>query len=151
MVLFVKKQYVLLAQNLRGSNLKEQSFGICPYLLMNGTIYVLLNRTSKSSYYNFFKGKTEFKEKPEDTAIREFNEETGVKVNREDLEDYYFQVNPNKNIGIYLVSFSKYKDYTFDFNKNEIWSAAWVSLATFIDMSKNQQQILENIKKHFMV
>jgi len=134
----------------KGKNMaKEQSFGICPYQIMNGFFYVLLNKTSEESFYNFFKGKTEEGEIVKETAIREFYEETGIKISESDLEDYFFQKSPRKDIGIFLVDWNKYQDSLFSFQEREIWSASWVQLKDGDIMSKNQQKIFNDINLAF--
>ena len=131
-----------------GKFLKEFSYGICPYSIMNGIFYVLLNKTSAGSYFNFFKGKREAQESIEQCAIREFQEETGVKVHIKDLEQFYYQKNIRKDVGIFLVNWAKYQHVPFHFQEKEIWSASWVPLKS-IKTSKNQQNIIDNIELDF--
>lgn len=128
---------------------KEKSYGIAPYVIMNGYFFVLLNKTSRTSYYNFFKGKEEDNESKKDTAVREFFEETGIQVEKEDLEDYFEQKNPRKDIGIFLVDFTKYNHLPFKFEENEIYSAIWVNVSKDVEMSKNQKKIYGDIMLHF--
>ena len=128
--------------------MKLKSYGICPYMIISGGFYVLLNKTSKESFYNFFKGKIEHEETIKDCALREFLEETGVQVNIRDLEDYFFQKSPRKDVGIYLVDWSKYQHLPFDFQEEEIWSASWVQMKR-IETSKNQQKIMNDIELFF--
>jgi len=128
--------------------MKPKSYGLCPYQIMNGQFYVLLNKTSEISYYNFFKGKIEENETIEECAQREFFEETGVEVNIKDFEEYYEQNSKRKNIGIFLVDWAKYHHKIFKFQDEEIWSAVWVPLE-YIEMSKNQQKIINDINLVF--
>ena len=127
---------------------KEHSYGLAPYSIMNGYFYILLNKTSERSYFNFFKGKIENNESIEDCAQREFQEETGVFVDKKDFEGYYFQKSPRKDIGIYLVDWAKYQHVPFHFQEKEIWSATWVQLKN-IETSKNQQEIINKIELDF--
>ena len=127
---------------------KEFSYGLCPYSIMNGYFYVLLNKTSEESYFNFFKGKIEEDETIKECAQREFFEETGVKVDIKDFEKYYFQKSPRKDVGIYLVDWAKYQHLPFHFQEKEIWSATWIQLKN-IETSKNQQQIMNAIETDF--
>lgn len=128
--------------------MKLQSYGLCPYMIISGHFYILLNKTSENSYFNFFKGKKENDETPEETAQREFHEETGVKVNFSDFEDYFFQTSPRKDVGIFMVDWVKYNEQVFSFQKKEIWSALWVPLRN-IKTSKNQQKICDDIELAF--
>ena len=89
---------------------KQHSFGIVPYMIINGYYFILLNKTSKRSFFNFFKGKRIRPETTIETALREFQEETGIQVKETDLGEYFFQENSRKNIGVYLVDFSKYQN-----------------------------------------
>jgi len=127
---------------------KEFSYGLCPYSIMNGYFYVLLNKTSEESYFNFFKGKIEPGEDIKDCAQREFCEETGINVDKKDFETYYFQKSPRKDIGIFLVDWAKYQHLPFHFQEKEIWSATWVQLKD-IETSKNQQEIINKIELDF--
>jgi 8-oxo-dGTP pyrophosphatase MutT (NUDIX family) len=127
---------------------KEYSYGICPYMIISGNFFVLLNKTSEISFYNFFKGKIEANETIEECASREFFEETGVKVNPKHYEDYFYQKSPRKDVGIFLVDWSRYQHYPFNFQEKEIWSATWVQLQG-IETSKNQQKIMNDIELLF--
>ena len=135
-------------RKLKGENMKLKSYGICPYNIISGNFFVLLNKTSEESFYNFFKGKIEPGETIEDCASREFYEETGVLVNKSDFEDYFYQNSPRKDVGIYLVDWAKYQHLPFNFQEREIWSASWVQLDN-IETSKNQQTIINNIELLF--
>jgi len=127
---------------------KEYSYGLAPYSIMNGYFYVLLNKTSEESFFNFFKGKIETDETIKQCAQREFFEETGIKVDTKDFEKYYYQKSPRKNIGIFLVDWSKYQHLPFKFQEKEIWSATWILLKD-IETSKNQQEIINSIELDF--
>jgi len=128
--------------------MKEKSYGIATYLIISGYFYVLLNKTSKKSFFNFFKGKIEKNETIKECSIREFKEETGVLVEENDLEDYFFQNSTRKDVGIFLVDWSKYQHLPFHFQEKEIWSATWVRLKG-IETSKNQQSIINDIELDF--
>lgn len=130
--------------------MKEHSYGICPYIIQNGSFYVLLNKSSHSNpHYHFFKGRIEQGEKPIQCAIREFYEEAGVKIKKKDLEDKFTQVNQHKNITIYLVDYSKYYKSKFKFSSREIYDWNWVNLKYPISMNPNQKKIMESIQLRF--
>lgn len=128
---------------------KEYSYGIVPYQIINGFFYILVNKTSEESFYNFFKGKIEADETIEEAAIREFYEETGVRVNQDSLEEYFTQKSSRKDIGVFLVDWAKYQTSIFNFQEKEIWSASWVQLKNGDIMSKNQQKIFDDINLSF--
>jgi len=127
---------------------KEHSYGLAPYLIINGYYHILMNKTSEDSFYNFFKGKIEKDETIEQCAQREFFEETGILVSTKHFEKYFFQKSPRKNIGIFLVDWTKYMNMLFDFQKKEIWSVSWVRLKE-VNISKNQQKIAQKIITYF--
>jgi len=127
---------------------KEYSYGVAPYTIINGYYYVLLNKALDNNLYNFFKGKLENTESTKETAIREFYEETGVLVDINDLGEYFYQNSKRKNVGIYLLDWSKYKDKKFHFQKSEIWSASWVHIES-AEVSNNQKKIVKYIQQYF--
>jgi len=130
---------------------KVKSFGICPYIIKDNSVFILMNKTSKKSDWNFFKGKMEDKEGVIDCAIREFKEEVGVKVKEDDLEEFFIQINKNKDIGIFLVDWSLYNK-SFKFDKKEIYKAEWIDIFKNPDLkvSKNQRKIYEQILTYFL-
>lgn len=130
---------------------KEKSYGICPYLIFDKKVFIFMNKTSKNSTLNFFKGKMEDSDfSVEDTAIREFYEETGVKVNPKDLEEFFFQKNKKKDVGIFLVNWIN-QSLEFKFDRKEIFSAEIIDLfeTDCENVSKNQRKIFKEIKEYF--
>jgi len=127
---------------------KEKSYGVAPYLIINGQYYILLNKTSEHSRYNFFKGKIEEGETIAQCAKREFWEETGVEVDERDFEEYFFQKSSKKDVGIFLINWSKYINKKFQFQKREIWASYWVEVDD-VQTSKNQKEIVDSIESFF--
>jgi len=146
--------------------MKEISCGICLYKInvyknkqkynKDIDIKIFLNKTSKISDLNFFKGKIEKEDKKDFklTAIREFKEETGIEIEYSKLEKCFIQKNKRKDIYIYLVDFNNleiYKNEIELFNKNlklekkEIYEANWYSIFNInkeeIVLSKNQKKL----------
>ncbi len=81
-----------------------ESFGITIIKKLNQKTYVLLCKSAKSkTKWGFVKGKTKKDEIPKHTAIREFQEETGIAIEYKHLKNIYFATHKKKNIGIYLV------------------------------------------------
>jgi len=126
--------------------MKAHSYGICPYRIKNGKIEILMNKCNKYSKWNFFKGKIENGETFKECALREFQEETGIKLNENELENYFFQTNPSKNIGIFLYNFTN-NEYNFKFQKREIYEAKWLNIDNLNEISKNQSKIYNEILK----
>jgi len=120
---------------------KSYSYGLCPYIYDNG-IKVLLNKTSLCSDFNFFKGKIEEGETIKLCAQREFLEEYGVLVNLDDFEDYFYQTSRHKDIGIFLVNFTKYENKSV--KNREIYSSSFESLDKVV-LSKNQRKLQNQI------
>jgi len=125
--------------------MKDYSYGVCPYKIEGRKIFLLLNKTSSVSDWNFFKGKLEQDETIVETALREFYEEAGVMLQERDLESYFACKNPKKDIGVFLYS---YQNEKFEFDKREIYLADWVELYS-IQVSKNQRKILNDIILYF--
>jgi len=77
--------------------------------------------------WGFLKGVSKEYEEPEDTAIREFREESSIKVDKKDFESFFIQKNELKNIGIYLLNYNKIKDIDKYFD-NEVLFKKYISL-----------------------
>ena len=131
--------------------MKKKSFGICPYIIKDKSVFILMNKTSKKSDWNFFKGKIEDKESVIDCAIREFKEEAGIKVKEEDLEAFFIQQNKRKDIGVFLIDWSLYNK-SFKFDKREIYKSKWIDIFKNKDLkiSKNQKEIYNQILTYFL-
>ena len=84
---------------------KIKAFGICLYKFNKDSIELLLCKSVLShNRWGFLKGVALKGESEEETAIREFSEESGIDVDEKYLEDFFMQKNEFKNIGIYLVN-----------------------------------------------
>lgn len=125
--------------------MKEYSYGILPYIIKDNSIFILMNTTSSISDYNFFKGKQEEIETPKETSTREFYEETGILVNKKHLEDYFYQNNDKKFIGIYLLDFGEYYHQSFKFDEREIYRAVWLNIKHNFKVSSNQSKIYNQV------
>jgi len=130
--------------------MKPKSYGIAPYKIIKGEVFLLLNKTHSKSEFNFFKGKQENDETVDECAVREFKEEAGIRINPEHLEEFFTQNSKRKNVGVFLVNWNKYKHLRLYYSRREIWSAEWVRLLD-VDtiMSKNQQKIHNELIEHF--
>jgi len=125
--------------------MKETSYGVCFYKIERKKIFIFLNKTSKVSDWNFFKGKQEENETKEDTAIREIAEETGIIITKKMLEDYFFVINKRKNIGIFLIDSENINFNNLELQKEEIYTATWIDIIYNIKMSKNQKELFLKI------
>ncbi len=82
---------------------KIKAYGICLYRKEDNNIKILLCKSSISKEkWGFLKGVEEDNESKQQTAQREFFEESSIKVSIKNLEKYFEQVNDEKDIGIYL-------------------------------------------------
>jgi 8-oxo-dGTP pyrophosphatase MutT (NUDIX family) len=88
-----------------------KAYGICLYKVEKESTKVLLCKSVQSlNRWGFLKGVQDSYETPIDTAIREFNEESSILVENDMLEEFVFQKNDEKDIGIYLVNANKIKN-----------------------------------------
>lgn len=86
---------------------KIKAYGLCLYKFKKDSIKVLLCKSVHSKdRWGFLKGVAISGEQPEQTAIREFEEESSITVPPEYLEEFFIQKNELKNIGIYLVNYN---------------------------------------------
>ncbi len=82
---------------------KIKAYGICLYKKQANNIMILLCKSSISNNkWGFLKGVEEKGESKQQTAQREFFEESSIKVAIKDFEEYFEQINDEKDIGIYL-------------------------------------------------
>src|SRR5574344_72725 len=129
--------------------MKEYSYGIIPYRFDNHGVSILLAKTSKNSEYGFIKGKIDFNETPKECTVREVFEEIGVRINIDDLEEFVFQRNPKKDIGLFFINWEKYLNLKFKLAPKEIHSINWFSLNKIPSISKNQKKIVTDINIKF--
>ncbi len=85
---------------------KIKAYGICLYKKDQDTIKILLCKSvSSKNRWGFLKGIWELNETQEETAIREFKEESNIQITQNNFEQFFEQINKKKDIGIYLVNF----------------------------------------------
>lgn len=84
---------------------KIKAYGIALYLIQHKTIKILLCKSVKSNEkWGFLKGCQLDNETKEETAIREFEEESHILVDKKYLETFLIQENEEKDIGVFLVN-----------------------------------------------
>ncbi|MAD41481.1 MAG: NUDIX hydrolase [Arcobacter sp.] len=84
-----------------------KAYGVVPYLVSKNDIKVLLCKSVLSKdKWGCLKGMKEKDENPYECAQRELFEESSIKVEIGLFEDYFEQVNLEKDIGIWLVNAS---------------------------------------------
>jgi len=100
---------------------KEKAYGICLYKKEKNNIKILLCKSVLSKdKWGFLKGVCIETETIEQTAIREFYEESSILVKQSYLEEYFFQENEYKDIGIFLVNYENIKNCEIYFNNNNL-------------------------------
>jgi len=84
-----------------------KAYGVVPYLVSKNNIKVLLCKSVASKdKWGCLKGMKEKDENPYECAQRELFEESSIKVEIGLFENYFEQVNLEKDIGIWLVNAS---------------------------------------------
>ena len=138
---------------------KLKAYGICLYKKESGSIKLLLCKSIASQKrWGFLKGMQERDELNFDTAIREFYEEGGIKVQKEDLENYFEQINELKDIGIFLVNYDTISNIKKFFSGGKLLSKflSWEnSQVKFFDIDNlplirsKQQKLTKDIVQYF--
>ncbi len=83
----------------------EKAYGVVPYLDLEGEIKILLCKSVASkNKWGCLKGSKEKNETAYECAQREFYEESSIAVDIALFEDYFEQINLNKDIGVWLVN-----------------------------------------------
>ncbi len=84
---------------------KSYAYGVCVYKKNKNKTQILLCKSVKSlDKWGFLKGVAQKGETSKQTAVREFIEESSIIITQEMLEEYFIQINEDKDIGIYLVN-----------------------------------------------
>jgi len=84
-----------------------KAYGVVPYLVTQNDIRILLCKSVKSKdKWGCLKGLKEKDENAYECAQRELFEESSIKVEIGIFEDYFEQINLEKDIGVWLVNAS---------------------------------------------
>ena len=129
---------------------KVKAYGICLYKIENinnkSIIKILLCKSVFSlNKWGCLKGVQDKNESKKQTAKREFFEECSILVSQKKLENYFEQINQEKDIGIYLVNATTIKNIETFFIKDTLKNnlLSWEnSKVKFFDIND-----LPNIKK----
>ena len=138
---------------------KEKAYGICLYKKSAHSTKILLCKSVHSkTKWGFLKGGRDQSENKAETAVREFFEESSIEVEIKYLEKYFVQINPKKDIGIYLVNYNKIKDIDNYFENEKLHKhcLSWENTKVeFFDITKipkikkKQYKIMNSIIQHF--
>lgn len=130
--------------------MKEISYGIAPYKIINNQVYLYVSKSSHISEYGFIKGKIEKEENIKECVIREVKEEINLNIKKEYLETFFFEKTKRKDIGIFLINEKNINFSNLNLNK-EIYSFELKKLEE--DLYKkfcfNQKKILNKIFLEF--
>ncbi|MEA3513540.1 MAG: NUDIX domain-containing protein [Campylobacterota bacterium] len=139
--------------------MKIKAYGICLYKIDKFSTKLLLCKSITSNErWGFLKGGEEEGETKIQTALREFEEESNIKVSPVYLEKYFEQINTEKDIGIYLVNYDKINNIEKYFIDDKLLSSnlSWEnSSVKFFDIKslplikKKQQKIMLEIVQYF--
>lgn len=83
---------------------REKAYGVCLYTKYNDSYKVLLCQSVDNlNKWGFLKGTKRGTETPRKAAVREFMEESGIKIERKNLEHFFYQKNKRKDVGIFML------------------------------------------------
>ncbi|MCP4970680.1 MAG: NUDIX domain-containing protein [Arcobacter sp.] len=133
-----------------------KAYGVLVYKIEKYTIKVLLCKSVKSlNKWGCLKGIQTSNESSKECARREFKEESGINVDSSSFENYFFQNNKEKYIGIWLVNsnnIDKLNKYFYEDNLHDNFLSWENSKVKFFDINnlpsiKSKQNFLvDNIK-----
>jgi len=134
---------------------KIRAYGICLYKIEQNTVKILLCKSVKSKdRWGFLKGVALKNELAEETALREFEEESSILIHHNDLEKFFIQINEFKNIGLFTVNADKVSHLSKYFD-NEVLYKKYLSsensAVEFFDINelplikKKQQGVMKEI------
>jgi len=134
---------------------KILAYGVVLYKIDYKKIKILLCKSVESlNRWGCLKGVKTPNETPKECAKREFFEESSIRIKTSLFEEYFFQENEEKNIGIWVVNASKIDGLDKYFFKDKLLNnyLSWEnSKVKFFDtnnlplIKKKQKQIVENI------
>lgn len=133
--------------------LYERSCGAVVFRIINGVTRFLLIRNRRSVNWGFPKGHMETGETPEETAIREVLEETGINIKILPgfvcKSEYKIQGRIEKMVNIFLASTTDTKTFI---QKEEVEDYVWLRYDDALKTLKfeNDKSILENAKKYLV-
>lgn len=136
---------------------KDKAYGIILYKVEKKDIKILLCKsvTSKEKW-GCLKGVKEIDESDFQCAKREFREESSINIDISLFEDYFEQLNYNKDIGIWLVNVQNLENIDKYFIDDKLldnflsWENSKVKFFSLNDLpaiKKKQVVLIEEVKK----
>ncbi|GGD34751.1 hypothetical protein GCM10012288_05910 [Malaciobacter pacificus] len=134
----------------------EKAYGVVPYLAIDDDIKILLCKSVASkNKWGCLKGSKEKNETAYECAQREFYEESSINVEIGLFEDYFEQINLEKDIGIWLVNAKNIEGLEEFFNEDKLksnylsWENSKVkffSLDDLPEIKKKQMKLINQVK-----
>ena len=135
---------------------KVKAYGVVLYKLEKNTIKVLLCKSVKSlEKWGCLKGVQLYNETAKECAKREFSEESSIKIETFLFEEYFFQENEEKDVGIWIVNAKKIDELNKYFHEDKLYDSylSWEnSKVKFFDLDdlpaikSKQKKLLKQIK-----
>jgi len=135
---------------------KIKAYGILLYKIEKNCTKILLCKSVKSlDKWGCLKGMQTGSETAKECAKREFYEESSIKVETYLFEEYFFQENSEKDIGIWVVNANKIKNLENFFLDDKLhdnhlsWENSKVKFFNISDLpniKKKQIQLISEIK-----
>ena len=133
-----------------------KAYGLVPYLVTKNDIKILLCKSVASKdKWGCLKGHKEKDENPYECAQRELFEESSIEVEIGLFEDYFEQINLEKDIGVWLVNTSNIENINEMFFEDKLknnflsWENSKVKFFSIDDLPiirKKQVSLIKDIK-----
>lgn len=133
-----------------------KAYGLVPYLVTNDSIKILLCKSVASKdKWGCLKGHKEKDENAYECAQRELFEESSIEVEIGLFEDYFEQINLEKDIGVWLVNTSNIENINEMFFEDKLknnflsWENSKVKFFSIDDLPiirKKQVSLIKDIK-----
>lgn len=135
---------------------KQKAYGIVLYKIEKKSIKILLCKSVKSlDKWGCLKGMKSLNETDKECAKREFFEESSIRVGMHQFEEFFYQANEDKDVGIWLVNARNVKNLEEHFEEDKLKDSclSWEnSKVKFFDVKelplikKKQKKLLKEIK-----
>lgn len=133
-----------------------KAYGVLPYLVENNDIKILLCKSVMSlDKWGCLKGVKHEKETAFECAKRELFEESSIDIDIALFEEYFEQINLNKDIGIWLVNASNIENFKALFSDYKLksnylsWENSKVRFFSLDDLpllKKKQVNLINEVK-----
>jgi ADP-ribose pyrophosphatase YjhB (NUDIX family) len=133
---------------------KKYAYGVCLYKLENNDIKILLCKSVKSyNRWGCLKGVKTSTETALECAKREFFEESSINVDISFFEEYFDQINLEKDVGIWLVNANKLPNIEEYFLEDKLldnhlsWENSKVKFFSIYDLPKIREKQVKLVSK----